>query len=265
MTPSEPRSEPDPAGGAAVVLRCLTKRFGDHTAVAGLDITFPRGAFVGVVGHNGAGKTTTMKMCTGLLPPTAGTVWVMGIDVWADPTAAKEQFGVLPETPALFDRLTGAEMLLYNGLIRGLDRDLVVERSRQLLHVLNLDDAADRQVIDYSHGMTKKVALAAALLHGPQVLFLDEPFEAIDPVSTRSIEAVLQRHVRDGGTVIFSSHVLDVVERLCDRVVVVDLGRVRTAGTTAQVCQGRRLEDAFLDIIGEKAQDTEGLTWLGSS
>ena len=189
----------------------------------------------------------------------------MGIDVWENPVAAKEQFGVLPETMALFDRLTGAEMLLYNGLIRGMDRSLVVERSRQLLHVLGLDDAASRLVVDYSHGMTKKVALAAALLHGPQVLFLDEPFEAIDPVSTRSIEAVLHRHVEDGGTVVFSSHVLDVVERLCDRVVVIDLGQIKTSGTVDEVRSGARLEDAFLALIGEQAQDTEGLTWLGSS
>lgn len=252
-------------GGAAVVLEGLTKRFGDHTAVDGISIAVPRGAFVGVVGRNGAGKTTTMKMCTALLPPTAGRVCVMGIDVWANPVAAKEQFGVLPETMALFDRLTGAEMLLYNGLIRGMDRDVVVERSRQLLHVLGLDEAANRLVVDYSHGMTKKVALAAALLHGPQVLFLDEPFEAIDPVSTRSIEAVLHRHVEDGGTVIFSSHVLDVVERLCDHVVVIELGRIKKAGTVDEVRQGARLEDAFLALIGEQAQDTEGLSWLGSS
>lgn len=251
--------------GPAVVLDGLTKRFGDHTAVDGISITLPRGAFVGVVGRNGAGKTTTMKMCTALLPPTAGRVSVMGIDVWENPVAAKEQFGVLPETMALFDRLTGAEMLLYNGLIRGMDRSLVVERSRQLLHVLGLDDAASRLVVDYSHGMTKKVALAAALLHGPQVLFLDEPFEAIDPVSTRSIEAVLHRHVEDGGTVVFSSHVLDVVERLCDRVVVIDLGQIKTSGTVDEVRSGARLEDAFLALIGEQAQDTEGLTWLGSS
>ncbi len=248
-----------------MVLDGLTKRFGDHTAVDGISITLPRGAFVGVVGRNGAGKTTTMKMCTALLPPTAGRVSVMGIDVWENPVAAKEQFGVLPETMALFDRLTGAEMLLYNGLIRGMDRSLVVERSRQLLHVLGLDDAASRLVVDYSHGMTKKVALAAALLHGPQVLFLDEPFEAIDPVSTRSIEAVLHRHVEDGGTVVFSSHVLDVVERLCDRVVVIDLGQIKTSGTVDEVRHGARLEDAFLALIGEQAQDTEGLSWLGSS
>lgn len=261
MTTAAPGVEPVPA----VVLDGLTKRFGDHTAVDGLSVRLPRGSFVGMVGRNGAGKTTTMKMCTALLPPTAGRVEVMGIDVWKNPVAAKEKFGVLPETLALFDRLTGAELLLYNGLIRGLDRDLVVDRSRLLLRVLGLDDAANRLVVDYSHGMTKKIALAAALLHGPQVLFLDEPFEAIDPVSTRTIEAVLHRHVQDGGTVVFSSHVLDVVERLCDRVVVIDLGHIKKSGTVDEVRHGTRLEDAFLEILGEQAQDMRGLSWLGSS
>jgi ABC-2 type transport system ATP-binding protein len=256
---------PGVAATPAVVLDGLTRRFGDHTAVDRISIRLPKGSFVGVVGRNGAGKTTTMKMCTALLPPTAGKVEVMGIDVWKNPVAAKEKFGVLPETPALFDRLTGAELLLYNGLIRGLDRDLVVERSRQLLRVLGLDDAANRLVVDYSHGMTKKIALAAALLHGPQVLFLDEPFEAIDPVSTRTIEAVLRRHVEDGGTVVFSSHVLDVVERLCDRVVVIDLGHIKKSGTVDEVRHGARLEDAFLEILGEQTQDMRGLSWLGSS
>jgi ABC-2 type transport system ATP-binding protein len=252
-------------GDAAVVIDGLTKRFGDKVAVDSISITLPRGSFVGVVGRNGAGKTTTMKMCTALLPPTSGTVSVMGVDVWQNPVAAKEQFGALPETMALFDRLTGAELLLYNGLIRGLDRTVVLERSRELTRVLGLSDAVDRLVVDYSHGMTKKVALAAALLHGPAVLFLDEPFEAIDPVSTRAIEEVLKRHVADGGTIVFSSHVLDVVERLCDHVVVIELGQIKQAGTVDDVRQGGRLEDAFLKLIGQQRADTEGLTWLGSS
>lgn len=256
---------PGPAPADAIIIEGLTTRCGDHTAVDGISIAFPQGSFVGVVGRNGAGKTTTMKMCTALLPPTSGSVSVMGVDVWQHPAAAKQQFGVLPETMALFDGLTGAEMLLYNGLIRGMDRAVVVERSRMLLHVLGLDGAADRLVVDNSHGMTKKVALAAAPLHGPQVLFLDEPFEAIDPVSTRAIEAVLNRHVEAGGTVVFSSHVLDVVERLCDRVVVIDLGHIRASGTIDEIRHGIRLEDAFLELIGEQTEDTEGLSWLGSS
>jgi len=250
---------------AAVVIEGLTKQFGDKVAVDAISMIFPQGAFVGVVGRNGAGKTTTMKMCTALLPPSAGTVSVMGVDVWREPVAAKKKFGALPETMALFDRLTGAELLLYNGLIRGMDRTLVVDRSRELTRVLGLDDAVDRLVVDYSHGMTKKIALAAALLHGPSVLFLDEPFEAIDPVSTRAIEQVLNRHVTDGGTIVFSSHVLDVVERLCDHVVVIERGQIKQAGAIDDVRRGGRLEDAFLALIGQEAADTKGLTWLGSS
>lgn len=250
---------------AAVVIEGLSKRFGDKVAVGGIDLAVPRGAFVGVVGRNGAGKTTTMKMCTALLPPTSGTVSVMGVDVWENPVAAKEQFGALPETMALFDRLTGAEFLLYNGLLRGIGRSLVVQRAQQLTRVLGLDDAVDRLVVDYSHGMTKKIALAAALLHGPSVLFLDEPFEAIDPVSTRAIEEVLNRHVADGGTIVFSSHVLDVVERLCDHVVVIELGQIKQVGSVDEVRRGGRLEDAFLALIGQQTADTKGLTWLGSS
>jgi ABC-2 type transport system ATP-binding protein len=256
-------TEADPA--PAIEIDGLTRVFDEHTAVDHIDLDVPAGAFYGVVGRNGAGKTTMMKMCTALLRPTEGSVRVMGIDVWDDQVAVKERFGVMPETMVLFERLTGAELLLYNGLLRGIDRDEVVSRSRDLLSVLGLDDAADRLVVDYSHGMTKKVALAAALLHGPDVLFLDEPFEAIDPVSTRAIEAVLGRHVEAGGTVIFSSHVLDVVERLCDHVAVIELGQLKAAGTIDEIRGGKRLEDAFIDLLGVSIADGEDLTWLGSS
>ena len=248
----------------ALELSGLTKRFGDKLAVDDIDLSIPVGSFFGVVGRNGAGKTTAMKMCTGLLRPTSGTARIEGVDMWTDPVTAKAIIGVLPETMALFDRLTGAELLLYNGMLRGIPRDTVVARSTELLGVLGLDDAADRLVIDYSHGMTKKVALAAALLHGPRVLFLDEPFEAIDPVSTRTIEEVLGQHVAAGGTVVFSSHVLDVVERLCDLVAVIELGQIKTTGPVDEVRDGKRLEDAFIDLVGTGAA-SENLTWLGDS
>ncbi len=254
-------------GGADAALEIdgLHKVFGDLVAVDHLDLTVPAGSFFGLVGRNGAGKTTTLRMCTALLRPDAGTVLLDGIDVWADAQHAKQRMGVMPESMDVFDRLTGAELLLYNGLLRGMDRDLVVERSTELLDVLELTDAASRTVADYSHGMTKKIVLAAALLHGPTVLFLDEPFEAIDPVSTRAIEAVLRRHVDHGGTVLFSSHVLDVVERLCDRLAVIDHGTVRASGTIDEVRGGERLEDAFMALIGMQDADTGDLTWLGTS
>ncbi|MCB1259105.1 MAG: ABC transporter ATP-binding protein [Acidimicrobiales bacterium] len=251
--------------GPALELDGLHKVFGDLVAVDHLDLTVPAGSFFGLVGRNGAGKTTTLRMCTALLRPDDGSVRIDGVDVWADPQEAKRRMGVMPESMDVFDRLTGAELLLYDGLLRGMDRDLVVERSTELLDVLELTDAAARTVADYSHGMTKKIVLAAALLHGPSVLFLDEPFEAIDPVSTRTIEAVLRRHVDQGGTVVFSSHVLDVVERLCDHLAVIDHGTVRASGTIEEVRAGRRLEDAFMALIGVDDADTDDLTWLGTS
>ena len=251
--------------GPALELDGLHKVFGDLVAVDHLDLTVPAGSFFGLVGRNGAGKTTTLRMCTALLRPDDGSVRIDGVDVWADPQEAKRRMGVMPESMDVFDRLTGAELLLYDGLLRGMDRDLVVERSTELLDVLELTDAAARTVADYSHGMTKKIVLAAALLHGPSVLFLDEPFEAIDPVSTRTIEAVLRRHVDQGGTVVFSSHVLDVVERLCDHLAVIDHGTVRASGTIEEVRARRRLEDAFMALIGVDDADTDDLTWLGTS
>jgi ABC-2 type transport system ATP-binding protein len=253
------------SGGVAVEISGLRKRFGDKVAVDGIELRVPEAAFFGLVGRNGAGKTTTLRMCTALLPPTEGTVVVDGIDVWKDPVEAKRHFGAMPESPSVFDRLTGAELLLYNGLLRGLDRDLVVDRSQELLRVLGIEDAAGRMVVDYSHGMTKKIVLAAALLHAPRVLFLDEPFEAIDPVSTLAMEGLLRRHVAGGGTVVFSSHVLDVVERLCDHVAVIEHGRVQAHGTMDEVRGGKRLEEAFIELIGVTVASSEDLTWLDTS
>ena len=251
--------------GAAVSIATLRKEFGEKVAVDSIDLEIPEATFFGLVGRNGAGKTTTLRMCTALLPPTAGAVTVDGIDVWADPVEAKAHFGAMPESPSVFDHLTGAEVLLYNGLLRGLDRELVVQRARELLGVLDLEEAAGRMVVDYSHGMTKKLVLAAAMLHAPAVLFLDEPFEAIDPVSTLAMEGLLRRHVQGGGTVVFSSHVLDVVERLCDHVAVVEHGKIEANGTMAEVCGGRRLEEAFIDLIGVTVASSEDLSWLDTS
>src|SRR6266540_4292228 len=188
----------------ALSVRGLRKAFGAKLAVAGIDLDIPHGCFFGLVGPNGAGKTTTLGMVTGLLRPDAGSVAVDGVDVWRSPPDAKRRIGVLPEDLRLFDRLSGQELLTYNGLLRGMPAATVAERSRELLDVL-----------DHSHGMRKKIALAAALLHNPRVLFLDEPFEAIDPVSARTIRAMLERYTAGGATVVFSSHVMELVERLC--------------------------------------------------
>lgn len=249
----------------AVSLRGLTKRFGEKTAVAAIDLDVPPGSFFGLVGPNGAGKSTTLKMATGLLRPDSGSVHVGGIDVWADPVGAKTRIGVLPEDLRLFERLTGVELITYNGLLRGLDPHVVTTRGDELLEVLGLEEGRDKLVVDYSHGMRKKVALACALVHAPRVLFLDEPFEAIDPVSVRSIQDVLRRHTSGGGTIVFSSHVMDVVERLCDRIAVVNEGSIVATGPTDTVRNGRRLEDAFVELVGAAVSSDGRLMWLGEN
>ena len=249
----------------ALAMRELAKRFGDKTAVAGVSLDVPRGCFFGLVGPNGAGKTTTLRMATGLLRPDAGGVWVHGVDVWRDPVTAKATIGVLPEDLRLFERLTGAELLTYAGLLRRMDPAEVERRSRELIAVLGLVEAADTLVVDYSHGMRKKVALAAAVLHNPSILFLDEPFEAIDPVSARTIRTVLERYTDGGATVVFSSHVMETVERLCDRVAIMSAGRLVADGTLDEVRGGGTLEDAFVRLVGGTELGQQELGWLGSS
>lgn len=279
MSPSEPPPPPPPHGApteppppppgptpdAAVALEGLGKRFGDTVAVAGLDLRVPRGSFHALVGVNGAGKTTTLRMATGLLRPDAGRAVVEGRDVWRQPLEVKARIGVLPDDLRLFDRLRGTELLTYTGLLRGMDAAVVEDRVAQLLDVLDLRPAASTFVVDYSHGMRKKIALAAALLHGPRVLFLDEPFEGIDPVSARTIRAVLRRFTADGGTVVLSSHVMALVEQLCDHVAIVDRGRVVAAGPVAEVAPAGDLEEVFVELVGARDLGEEALPWLGSS
>jgi ABC-2 type transport system ATP-binding protein len=203
-------------------------------------------------------------MATGLLRPDRGQVWIDGIDVWSDPVAAKTRIGVLPEDLALFERLRGRELLEFHGLLRNMATEAIESRSGQLLDFLGLADAADTMVIDYSHGMRKKLVLAAALLHGPRVLFLDEPFEAIDPVSARAIRTVLEHFTRGGGTIVFSSHVMELVERMCDHVAVMVSGRIEWAGPLDALRGSGTLEDAFVAMVGEP-EAREGLSWLEHS
>lgn len=256
---------PPPDHDAALSVRGLRKQFGPKEAVAGLNLDVPRGCFFGLVGPNGAGKTTTLRMVTGLLRPDAGTALVQGIDVWRDPPRAKALIGVVPEELRLFERLTGRELLSYNGLLRGMDAAVIEARSGDLLRVLDLEPAADTMVVDYSHGMRKKITLAAALLHAPPVLFLDEPFEAVDPVSARIIRQVLERDVASGATIVFSSHVMDLVERLCDRVAIMHRGHLVADGPLDEVRDGGSLEDAFVRHVGAEGTPQEVLEWLGSS
>jgi ABC-2 type transport system ATP-binding protein len=185
--------------------------------------------------------------------------------VWTDPVAAKARCGVLPEGLRLFERLSGRELLGFTGRLRGLPGAEADGRAEELLRVLDLTGAADVLVADYSTGMRKKVGLAAALLHNPAVLFLDEPFEAVDPVSARVIREVLERYTRSGSTVVFSSHAMELVERLCDTVAVLHHGSVVATGPTGEVRAGRSLEDAFLALVGAGTAGPEELRWLGSS
>jgi len=248
----------------ALRLQGLTKRFGAMTAVDHLSLDVPRGSFFGLVGPNGAGKTTTLSMATGLLHPDAGSAHVLGTDVWADPVAAKARIGVLPDGLRLFDRLTGLQLVTYAGLLRGMERDLVAQRVHELLVALGLTDAQDKLVIDYSAGMTKKITLACALVHAPRLLVLDEPFEAVDPVSARTIRGILEDFAASGGTVVLSSHVMDLVERICSHVAIIAGGQVRAVGTVDEVRAGLSLDDRFLDLVGG-ATDVEGLAWLRTS
>ena len=249
----------------ALEARGLVKVFGDKHAVDGVDLTIPKGTFYGIAGPNGAGKSTTLRMLTGLLRPDAGTATIDGISVWPDPLQAKARVGFVPDNPVLFDRLTAAEMLEYAGMLRKMDPVVVASRSSELLRVLDLAGEAEKLIADFSLGMIKRIGLAVALLHSPRVLILDEPFGALDPVNTQVMEEMLQLYRRGGGTVVFASHVMDVVQRLCDRLVVIGAGRVLAEGTVAEVSGGRTLQDAFVELVGGRDLEEGELAWLSSS
>lgn len=248
----------------ALQLTGLVKRFGDNVAVAGIDLVVPAGSFYALVGPNGAGKTTTLSMATGLLRPDAGGVRVHGVDVWADPVAAKAMIGNLADGVRLFDRLTGEQLITYTAMLFGIPRPDIAPRVADLLEMMDLGNAAGTIVADYSAGMTKKVALACALVHAPRLLVLDEPFEAVDPVSAANIEDVLRSYTASGGTVIVSSHSMDLVQRMCDHVAVIAAGRVLAAGTVDDVRAGESLQDRFVALVGGR-HISEGPQWLRQS
>jgi ABC-2 type transport system ATP-binding protein len=261
------RAEPARVGQlTALRLDGLTKDFSGTRAADRVTLDVPTGSLTGLVGPNGAGKTTSLAMAVGLLRPDTGTAIVHGADVWAEPERAKAMLGVLPDGLALPERLTGSELLTYWGLLRGLPREVVRSRAEELLRVLELDEAEERGllVLEYSTGMRKKIGLATALLHAPRVLVLDEPFEAVDPVSARVLRAILRRFVAAGGSVVISSHVMSLVEDLCDRVAVIAAGRVLTAGPLDEVRAGSTLEDVFVRLVGEREIGREELSWLRS-
>lgn len=255
---------PQSQGTPALDIRSLVKIFDQRAVVDGINLTVPRGSFYGLVGRNGAGKTTSLSMATGMLKPTQGQVLIGGADIWAQPLDAKRKVGVLPDSVHLFDKLTGEQLITFAGRLHGLDRQTVAQRTRDLLIAMDLTGAAGQQVADYSAGMTKKVALACAMIHAPQLLVLDEPFEAVDPVSASNIQDILRAYVASGGTVIISSHVMDLVQRLCDHVAIMDKGRILASGTVDEVRAGQSLEERFVRLVGGRVV-SEGIPWLQSS
>jgi ABC-2 type transport system ATP-binding protein len=251
----------------------LTRTFGPKVAVDHLDLTVDEGEFYGFLGPNGAGKSTTIKMLVGLLRPTAGQARIAGIDIWQEPLRAKQLIGVLPEGLALYERLTAREFVRFVGAMYGLPPRDAVQRTDELLALMDLDADADKLIVDYSQGMRKKTALAAAIIHTPRVIFLDEPFEGVDAISGRAIRNVLQQLRARGATIFFSSHILEVVERLCTRIGVIAQGRLVAQGTMAelrtlvQAGEHGTLEDIFLRTVGatdEQGQEggARSLSWL---
>ena len=275
----------------AISTEHLTRRFGDLVAVQDVNLRVAPGQFFGFLGPNGAGKSTTIKMLTGLLAPSSGRMQILGIDLAQDSVEVKRQIGVVPEGMALFGRLTGSEYLNFVGRMYGLDRATAATRTAELLDFMQLVDQPKALVTDYSHGMQKKLALAAAVIHGPKILFLDEPFEGVDAIASNTLKSMLQNMIARGATIFLTSHVLEIVERLCSHVAIIHRGQLVAqgsleelrAGVEAQAAAaltaagaphesgasapvpGERLtlEQIFLRIVGGTRRADQELSWLG--
>ena len=248
----------------AIETHQLTRFFGDFCAVDGIDLRVERGTFYGFLGPNGAGKSTTIKMLTGLLAPSGGRILVLGKDVLNPREAleAKGRVGVIPEDLALFDNLTAREYLTFVGRMHLLPRDTIRSRIGELLTLLDLEDDRKKLTLEYSHGMKKKLSLAAALLPNPDLLFLDEPFEGVDAITSRVIRDLLRGYVARGSTVFLTSHVLEIVEKLCTHVGIIVKGELVEQASLEAIRQGGSLEDRFLEKAGADANATSKLTWL---
>jgi len=270
----------------AVITTGLTRRFGDFTAVEDVNLTVASGQFFGFLGPNGAGKSTTIKMLTGLLAPTSGSIQILGLDAIANSIEVKRQIGVVPEGLALFGRLTASEYLRFVGRMYGLDLATTTNRTTELLEFMGLAGETKKLITDYSHGMQKKLALAAAVIHGPRVLFLDEPFEGVDAIASGTLKTMLQGMIARGATIFLTSHVLEIVERLCTHIAIIDRGRLIADGSLEELRAGVRartstadaptqtltLEQIFLNIVGEQngngaapnaPRPEQELSWLG--
>lgn len=247
-----------------ITLRGLTRRFGEKTAVDAIDLEIAPGTFLGFLGPNGAGKTTTVRMITGLLAPTAGDAEIAGHSIQREPVAVKRQIGVVPDTLALFDRLSLWEHLTLVGQVYDLSRTEAESRATELLQMLSLWDDRATYAVDASHGMRKKLAIAIALIHAPRILFLDEPFEGIDPIAGKVLRDLLRRLSRSGTTIFLTSHILEVVERLVDRLTIIVKGRIVLDDSLAALRHdGRSLEEIFIGAAGIDAAAGVELKWLG--
>jgi ABC-2 type transport system ATP-binding protein len=258
---------------SAIQTQKLTRKFGNLIAVDGIDLRVEGGQFFGFLGPNGAGKSTTIKMLTGLLAPTSGSMELLGLDFAGHPIEVKRQIGVVPEGMGLFERLTGTEYLQFVGRMYGLDRPTTQHRANELLEFMQLVDRPKTMIADYSHGMQKKLALAAAVIHGPRILFLDEPFEGVDALAAGALKALLGRMTERGTTIFLTSHVLEIVERLCSHVAIIDKGRLVAQGSLEELRTGvagdegskTTLEQIFLSIVGREGAarpQLEELSWL---
>ncbi len=245
----------------AILVRDLRKSYAGKPAVDGVNLEVPRGSFFGFLGPNGAGKSTTIRILTGLIPPDSGTVEILGCRLPDEELAIKQRIGLVPDESLLFDRLTGAEFLEFVGRMYGLARPAAIDRARGLLELFQL--RADRKIIgEYSKGMRKRVAMAASLIHHPELFLMDEPFEGVDAVGARLMKDILLDQVRRGATVFLTSHVLEVVERLCDRIAVIHQGKIVSSGTLEELrAGGESLEDAFVRLVGAETP-VERLDWL---
>ena len=255
----------------------LVRRFQDFVAVDHLNLRVRRGSFFGFLGPNGAGKSTTIKMLTGLLAPTSGRMLVLGRDLAVETLEVKKKIGVVPEDLNLFERLTGAEMLAFTGRMYGLNKEEIAQRAPELLELMELSDDPKKLVVEYSHGMKKKLSLACALIHRPEMLFLDEPFEGVDAIASRTLKDLLSRLTARGLTVFLTSHVLEIVERLCTDIAIISHGKLLAAGSLDELRHGIRvegdggdrgpvsLEEYFIHVVGgtPRSADEEVLQWLG--
>ena len=274
--PPNGSSLPVVPNSAAIATENLTRRFGDLVAVQDVNLRVAPGQFFGFLGPNGAGKSTTIKMLTGLLAPTSGRIEILGLDFAQKTVEVKRQIGVVPEGLALFGRLTGAEYLTFVGRMYGLDRETTASRTSELLEFMQLADQPRKLVTDYSHGMQKKLAMAAAVIHGPKILFLDEPFEGVDAIAAGTLKAMLQRMIARGATIFLTSHVLEIVERLCSHVAIIDRGQLVAQGSLEELRAGVEaqapgmtpggkltLEEIFLRTVGGTRSAEQELSWLG--